>query len=137
MENYLQDDIERAKGGQYMKLTNQEITIYAQDLSTFSIDIKLPVRINFFLQKNIQTIITAFQEIETAKLGIGKEYGQLEDNGASYRIPPENMEIVQSELNDLFSLEQELPIHIFKLDDFDGIELTYQQMSAIMFMVEE
>ena len=120
-----------------MKLTNQEITSYAQNLSTFSVDIRLPVRINFFLQKNIQIIMTAFQEIETAKLGIGKEYGVLEDNGASYRIPPEKMEIVQSELNDLFSLEQELPIHIFKLDDFDGIELTYQQMSAILFMVEE
>lgn len=120
-----------------MKFTNQEITTYAQNLSTFNIDIKLPVRINFFLQKNIQTVMAAFQEIETAKLGIGKEYGQLEENGASYRIPPHNMEIVQSELNDLFNLEQELPIHIFKLDDFDGIELTYQQMSAIMFMVEE
>ena len=120
-----------------MKLTNQEITTYAQSLSTFNIDIKLPVRINFFLQKNIQTIMTAFQEIETAKLGIGKEYGEPEESGTSYRIPPEKMEIVQSELNDLFSIEQELSIHIFKLDDFDGIELTYQQMSAIMFMVEE
>ena len=26
---------------------------------------------------------------------------------------------------------------LFNLDDFDGIELTYQQMSAIMFMIEE
>ena len=120
-----------------MKLTNQEIASYVQSLSTFSVDIKLPVRINFFLQKNIQTIMIAFQEIETAKLGIGKEYGELEEGGMSYRISPEKMDIVQSELNDLFSLEQELPIHIFKLDDFDGIELTTAQLSAIMFMIEE
>jgi hypothetical protein len=35
------------------------------------------------------------------------------------------------------NLEQEIDIHIFKLDDFDGIELTTQQLSAIMFMIEE
>jgi DNA-binding transcriptional LysR family regulator len=35
------------------------------------------------------------------------------------------------------NLEQDLNIHVFKLDDFDGIELTYQQLSAIMFMIEE
>jgi hypothetical protein len=47
------------------------------------------------------------------------------------------MAAAQQELNDLFNLEQDLNIHVFKLDDFDGIELTYQQLSAIMFMIEE
>ena len=57
--------------------------------------------------------------------------------GNGYIIPEEHMPIAQQELNDLFALEQDLNIHVFKLSDFDGIELTYQQMSAIMFMVEE
>lgn len=120
-----------------MKLSNQQIYAYAKDLFNFSIESKLPVRINFFLQKNIQLITQSFQEIEQARLGIGQEYGTMVESQGSYSIPPEKMDIVQSELNDLFNLEQDLPIHIFKLDDFDGIELTYQQMSAIMFMVEE
>jgi hypothetical protein len=47
------------------------------------------------------------------------------------------MSDAQKELNDLFNLEQELNIHVFKLDDFDNIELTVQQLSAIMFMIEE
>jgi hypothetical protein len=34
-------------------------------------------------------------------------------------------------------LEQDINLHIFKLDDFDGVELTYQQLSNIMFMIEE
>ena len=41
------------------------------------------------------------------------------------------------EINDLFNLEQDLNIHVFNLDDFDGVELTYQQLSSIMFMIEE
>jgi hypothetical protein len=47
------------------------------------------------------------------------------------------MPAAQQELNDLFALEQEVNIHMFKLDDFDGIELTTTQLSAIMFMIEE
>jgi hypothetical protein len=47
------------------------------------------------------------------------------------------MDIVSRELNDLFNLEQDLNIHIFKLDDFDEIELEFQQLSPIMFMIEE
>ena len=120
-----------------MKLTNQEIVNYAQNLSKFNTDIKLPVKINFFLQKNIQAIMTAFQEIENARMAIGREYGEPEGSGLSYSIPKEKYEIVQSELNDLFGLEQELPVHIFKVDIFENIELTYDQMSAIMFMIEE
>jgi hypothetical protein len=47
------------------------------------------------------------------------------------------MAAANQELNDLFALEQELNIHVFKLDEFDNIELTYDQLSAIMFMIEE
>lgn len=120
-----------------MKLTNNQIYTYAQSLRAFSIDIKLPVRINFFLQKNIQTIMTAAEEIEKARFNIGAQYGTPNEEGTGYNISGENMVIVNQELADLFGLEQELNIHIFKLEEFDNIELTYQELSAIMFMIEE
>ena len=119
-----------------MKLTNNKIYEYATNLIAFNIEGKLPVRINFFLQKNIQKIIALGQEIDSAKLGIGEQYGTLNESGG-YSIPPENLNIANQELSDLMNLEQEIDIHIFKLDDFDGIELTTQQLSAIMFMIEE
>lgn len=120
-----------------MKITNQQIYTNAQNLRAFSIDVKLPVRINFFLQKNIQIIMTSAEEIERARFDIGAQYGTPNTEGTGYDISAENMEVVNKELSDLFNLEQDLPIHIFKLDEFDGIELTYQQLSAIMFMIEE
>jgi predicted RNA-binding protein with RPS1 domain len=43
----------------------------------------------------------------------------------------------QRELNELLELTQDVPIHIFKLDDFNNIELSYKQMNALMFMIEE
>ena len=121
-----------------MKLTNNEIYLYTEKLSVLNInDIKMPVRINFFLQKNIQIIAAAGQEIEEARMNIAREFGELNAEGTQFIVPPAKMPEVQKELNDLFNIEQELNIHIFKLDEFDGIELTYQQLSAIMFMIEE
>lgn len=120
-----------------MKLTNNQIYSYATNLVAFNIEEKLPVRINFFLQKNIQTIQSLAQEIENARLEIAQQFGELNEDGTSYTIPSQNMPAAQKELNDLFALEQEVNIHMFKLDDFDGIELTTAQLSAIMFMIEE
>lgn len=121
-----------------MKLTNNQIYTYTEQLLSLNInDIKMPVRINFFLQKNIQVIVAAGQEIDAARINIIREFGELNEGGTQYMIPPEKISSAQKELNDLFSLEQDLNIHIFKLDDFDDIELTIQQLSAIMFMIEE
>lgn len=121
-----------------MKLTNNQIYSYAQQLNALNIgDIKLPVRINFFLQKNIQIIVAAGQEIDATRTAIVAQFGELNEEGTHYIVPPEKMAAAQNELNDLFSLEQDLNIHTFSIDDFDGIELTVQQLSAIMFMVEE
>ena len=120
-----------------MNLTNKQIYEHATNLAQLNIDTKLPVRINFFLQKNMQTISAAAQEIEAARLGIAKQFGELNESGSAYTIPAERMNDAQKELADLFNLEQELNIHIFKLDDFDNIELTTSQLSAIMFMIEE
>ena len=120
-----------------MKLSNQKIYEYATGLASFNIDTKLPVRINFFLQKNINTIHTAAREIDAARLQIAQEFGTLNEDGSNYIIPPEKMESAQKEMIDLFGLEQDLNIHIFKLDDFDSVELTMDQLSTIMFMIEE
>lgn len=120
-----------------MNLTNKQIYEHATNLAQLNIDIKLPVRINFFLQKNIQTIRTSAEEIEKARFEIGAQFGTLNETQTGYDIPADKVQEAHKELSDLFNLEQDLPIHIFKLDDFDGIELTYQQMSAIMFMIEE
>ena len=120
-----------------MKLTNQKIYDTAMILSSFSIDGKLPVRINFFLQKNIQTLATAAEEVERARLKVAQDFGELNEEGTQFIVPVEKMSEARKELNDLFNLEQDLNIHIFKLDEFDGINLTYQQLSDIMFMIEE
>ena len=121
-----------------MKITNQKIYEYATKLAVFNnCNVKMPVRINFHLQKNIQLIQQAAEEIEKTRLNLLQQYGVLNDEQNGYNIPEENIMIINSELSDLLLIEQDLPIHIFKLDNFDGIDLDFQKMSAIIFMIEE
>ena len=120
-----------------MKLTNQQIYNASLKLNSFSVEGKIPVKINFFLQKNIQIVIEAGKEIEKARIQIIQELGELNAENNVFMIPKNNMAEAQKELEDLFTLEQELNIHLFKLDDFQDIALTYDQLSAIMFMIEE
>ena len=121
-----------------MTIKNNQIFDYANGLSVFAeCNIKLPVKVNFFLQKNIRIIATAAKEIDDARIEIGKNFGEFDQETGSYIIPKERMEEASKEMIDLFSIEQDLPITMLKLDDFADIELTYQQMSAIMFMIEE
>lgn len=119
-------------------MKNKQIYEYSQKLAIFSnCNIKMPVRISFYLQKNIQLIQQAAQEIDNARLGIGANFGTPNAAGNGYDIPPENVVAANHELDELFDLEQEINIHKFKIDDFADTELTYQEMSAILFMIED
>ena len=119
-------------------MKNLQIYEYNKNLSIFKdFNIKLPVKISFYLQKNIQLIQQAATDIEKARLGIGQKFGQMNDACTGYDIPAENLEEANKELADLFDLEQDINIHKFKIEEFDNIELSYQELSAIMFMIEE
>lgn len=121
-----------------MKLSNYNIYNYANKLSqefNETCNIKLPIKINFYLQKNIETLYKLAIEIDKMREQIIKTNGSLESDG--WIINPEKIDYVSKELQDLADLEQEVYLYPLKLDNFEGIDLTYQQMSAIMFMIEE
>ena len=123
-----------------MTLTNNEIYNYATGLVTeFGPDcnIKLPVKINFFLQKNIKLLTEMAQDIDNSRMEIAKQYGVLNENGTSYIVPDDKMEEAYRELNELFALTQEVNIRTFNINDFNDIELSYKQMNALMFMIED
>lgn len=124
-----------------MKLINKEIYTYANNLlaefNNTSSDLKLPIKLNFYLQKNIQILKTLAIEIEENRLNIIKQYGTLNDNGIDYIIPKENYEKATKELNELYELEQEVQIYKVSIDALsDDLMLTTKQMEALLFMIE-
>lgn len=122
-----------------MKLTNQEIYEKATEITVaFSNETKyIPVKLNFAIQKNLSVLSRLKEEIENNRVKIASEYGKLNSEGTQFIIEKENREKVEQELNDLFTMEQEIDIRTCSLSQIEGIDLTMEQMQAIMFMIIE
>ena len=122
-----------------MTLTNNEIYNYANALAREfnNQEVKLPIKVNFYLQKNIQELLNLAQDIEKQRIGIAEEFGVLNEETQNYDIPSENIPVATQKLNDLFDLTQEVKIYKVKLDAFNDIELSAAQMQALLFMIDE
>lgn len=122
-----------------MKFNNQQIYQMANNLvaNLSKSDIYIPAKANFFIQKNISTLTAAAQEIENSRIEIAKHYGVLDDEGQQYKIPEEKIDEASKELSDVFSIEQDLDIKTFSIEDLGNAEFTPAQMQALMFMIQD
>ena len=123
-----------------MKLTNNLIYSYAIALNKAFVDNtqRLPMKVNFYLQKNKKTLMELGQDIEESRLDIIRNYGEPTEDGLTYFISEDKIADAQKELEDLFALEQEVKIYKINPNNLpDDISLTTGQMEAIMFMIEE
>lgn len=123
-----------------MTLTNGEIYNFATNLVKAFNDNsqRLPAKIGFYLQKNKNLLVTLAQDIDNARTDIIKAYGApSEEDSERFSIPQDKMPDAMKELEDLFSLEQEVQIHKINIDNFpDDLTLTTEQMESIMFMID-
>lgn len=122
-----------------MKFNNQQIYQIANNAisNLDNLNIYIPAKANFFIQKNISALAAAAQEIEKSRLEIAKHYGVLDEEGQQYKIPEDKLEEASKELEDLFSIEQELDIKTFSIEALGNAEFTPAQMQAMMFMIED
>lgn len=123
-----------------MILTNNDIYTYAKNLiEAFNDkDQKLPVKINFYLQKNKSVLTALAMDIDKERIVIAQAHGTLDEESQQYIIPPEKLEEVNKELSDLLSLTQEVQIYTIKFEDLnDDLSLTTAQMEALLFMIEQ
>ena len=122
-----------------MTLTNNEIYNYANALAEqFAQDqVKFPIKINFYLQKNMTELISLAQDIEKQRLAIAAEFGTLNEETQQYEIPQENITAASNKLEELFNLTQDVKIYKVKLNAFGDIDLTSAQMQALLFMIDE
>ena len=119
-------------------MTNLEIYNHANALmSCFQEELTLPVKVNFYLQKNMTRMIEAGKEIEKTRMDIVQKYGTPTEDGENIEIPNEKIDDVNKELTDLFELEQEIAVNEISIDAFNDVELTSSQVAAIAFMIKD
>ena len=122
-----------------MKLTNNQIYTYATELASAFQDStqKFPIKVNFYLQKNKETLLAMAQDIEKTRIDLLSNYGELDAETNRFTFNPVKMEIAAKELEDLFNLEQEVNIYTVSIDSFgDDVVLTTGQMEALLFMID-
>ena len=97
----------------------------------------LPIKVNFFIQKNKSTLVTLAQDIDNSRIAIVKNYGTIDAEQNQFVVPEDKIEAANAELMDLFNIEQEVDIKKVSIDSFpDDINLTTAQMEALMFMID-
>ena len=98
-----------------------------------------PIKVLFYLRKNMKTLTELAQDIEKARVEIIKRYGTpSEENPEQYQFETqEKIEAANKEFEELFGLEQEVTIYTIPLEAFNDMELTEKQMDAVMEMIEE
>lgn len=122
-----------------MKMTNNEIYEAAMKLNRAfaNEDQYLPMKLNFYLQKNKKLLQGLAEDIDASRLKIASQYGELNEDGSEYNFTAENTEKANAELMDLFNLEQEVNIHTVNMDRLpEDLNLSVGQMDAIMFMID-
>lgn len=124
-------------------MTNIEIYNTASSLadlynSMVSKNIALPIKANFYFQKNMNLLIEMAKELETERTNILNKFGTPDkDNPDQLIIDPNKVDEANQELNDLFSLEQEITVNLIELDWFGSIDMTPQQFTAVAFMIKD
>lgn len=119
-------------------LTNLEIYTTAQALmENITTDMNLPVKVGFYIQKNMKKMTELAQEIEKSRMEIFDKYGEKDEENNQYKFDKSVQEQVQKELNDLFNLTQDVKTNMLELDWFDDIDLNANQIAAISYMIAD
>ena len=123
-----------------MKLTNNKIYDYANALAgAFNDpDLRLPVKVNFYLTKNKVTLVELAKDIEKARTEIIRNFSTLNEDTNQYEVPTDKTDEAMKEINELFGLEQDVNIYTIKFEDIgEKMMMSTAQMEALLFMIED
>lgn len=123
-----------------MKLQNNFIYNYTEKLYAEIIEdktIRFPAKINYSIQKNFKNLFSIYQEINEEKDNICREYSTSQEKEIFIFNDEIKRMKAEQELNDLMLMEQDVNIIKFNLEELNNIDLTFAQMDALMFMIEE
>lgn len=125
------------KNGEIFEMATKLIEAFQKD--TESGEKTYPIKVLFYLRKNMKTLTELAQDIEKARVEIIKRYGTpSKENPEQYQFETqEKIEAANKEFEELFGLEQEVTIYTIPLEAFNDMELTEKQMDAVMEMIEE
>lgn len=121
-------------------MNNQEIYETTIKLNKFfgnNNEIFLPIKVNYSIQYNLNTLMSISRIIEKSRNSIGEKYGSFSSEDKGYNIDPDKIKLAEKEMNNLMEIEEKVEIKTISLQDISDIQLSSAQMQALLFMIEE
>lgn len=119
---------------------NRDIITMYQGLSQLASNegMRLPARVSFAVVRNLKMLIPIIEDIDMARQSIAETYGTLDvDNPTQYRIPENNRDTVNQELDAIMETEVDVPLVKIKMTEIEDLNISIAMAEAFMFMVEE
>jgi hypothetical protein len=123
-----------------MLLQNSFIFEYTKLLDSVVADetLRFPARVNFIIQKNLNTFATLFGEINKQRMLTCEMYSTGVSEAGNFLFEDKEKRIqAENELSDLLNDTQEVTIKKFPLSAIEHLNLTSKQMEVLMFMIED
>lgn len=117
--------------------TSTELFEIAENIynNPFRNEIYIPVKYNFYIQKNIEVILKEYDRIQKHRKDIIDHYGESQEDG-NFVIPKDKIADANKELEELSNLEHNVEITMLSINDLENLELTTGELKSIMFMIE-
>lgn len=105
---------------------------------------KLPFQCSYWLRRDIDAVVKVYQPFLDAKGGLFKEFAEIDEKGnikvdeagSSVKLLDEKKEEFWKQYSELAMKEVEFEIYPLKLEWFDKIEGTVEDLAAIDFLLE-
>ena len=126
-----------------MMLTNFQIYDLAIRSQVFYQDkmSQFPAKVGFYLFKNLKILKEMALEIEEMRQNIlsGFEMDEIievAEGEEEAKVPKMLREKLQRQLDSLSNLSQEVPFYPLKLEDFEDVKLSGEQLAVLVDMIE-
>ena len=128
-----------------INLSNERVVNTINALSKLN-NAQLPIKVAYAISKNVNKIESELKVYNTEKAKLVNKYGEKDKEGklkvgenGNVSLKEEHIEDYNRDIKELLSIENEMDIHMIKLDDLlnSDYNISPSELSAIDFMIEE
>ena len=128
-----------------LNLSNETVVNTINALSKLN-NAQLPIKVAYAISKNVNKIESELKVYNTEKAKLVNKYGEKDKEGklkvgenGNVSLKEEHIEDYNRDIKELLSIENEMDIHMIKLDDLlnSDYNISPSELSAIDFMIEE
>lgn len=126
-----------------MKISNERLVNDINKLKEISKK-QLPIKVSYAIAKNLSKIDSELKIFNEERQKLVNQYGEKDSDG-NLKVDKNSMVSIKKncistynkELKELFSIENDIDIHKFKINLLDGFNISAEEVQAIEYMIED